>query len=194
VVHNGIGITPLEKVPPKESNPVLVFVGRLVRSKHPEHAIRAFDQIKVDLPDAELWILGEGYLRPRLERIAGDGVKFFGRVQDEEKFDLLKRAHVLLAPSVREGWGISVIEANAMGTPAIGYAVPGLRDSIVHEKTGLLVSPQNPRALAEAVKRILSDDRTVEKFSMNALQWSRGFRWDRSAEEFHGFLESTVNG
>jgi glycosyltransferase involved in cell wall biosynthesis len=194
VVHNGIGITPLEKVPAKESNPVLVFVGRLVRSKHPEHAIRAFEQIRPDLPDAELWILGEGYLRPRLENIAGDGVKFFGRVHDEEKFDLLKRAHVLLAPSVREGWGISVIEANAMGTPAVGYAVPGLKDSIVQEETGLLVTPQNPEALADAAKLILCNDPSTENFSMNALQWSRKFSWDRSAEEFYELVESTFNG
>jgi glycosyltransferase involved in cell wall biosynthesis len=194
IVHNGIGITPLAKVPPKESNPVLVFVGRLVKSKHPEHAITAFEYVKALFPDAELWILGDGYLRAKLERNIGDGVKFFGRVNEEEKFNLLKRAHVLLAPSSREGWGISVIEANAMGTPAVGYAVHGLRDSIVHEKTGLLVAPQNPKALAEAAKLILCDSPTAEKFSMNALQWSRRFNWDRSAEEFYGFLESTLNG
>jgi glycosyltransferase involved in cell wall biosynthesis len=194
VIHNGIGIPPLEKVPPKESNPVLIFVGRLVRSKHPEHAIIAFEQVKAAFPDAELWILGEGYLRPRLESIAGDGVKFFGRVQDQEKFDLLKKAHVLLAPSAREGWGISVIEANAMGTPAVGYAVPGLKDSIVQDETGFLVTPKNPSALAEAAKLILCNDPSTEDFSMNALEWSRKFSWDRSAEEFYGLVESTLNG
>ncbi len=193
IVHNGIGITPLDKVPSKQSNPVLIFVGRLVKSKRPEHAIAAFEYIKALFPDAELWILGDGYLRPKLERNVGDGVKFFGRVNEEEKFELLKRSDVLLAPSAREGWGISVIEANAMGTPAVGYAVPGLRDSIVHEKTGLLVSPKNPKALADAANRILSDNPIAEKFSINALEWSRTFSWDRSAEEFYGFLESTLN-
>jgi glycosyltransferase involved in cell wall biosynthesis len=173
---------------------VLIFVGRLVRSKHPEHAIIAFEQVKAAFPDAELWILGEGYLRPRLESIAGDGVKFFGRVQDQEKFDLLQKAHVLLAPSAREGWGISVIEANAMGTPAVGYAVPGLKDSIVQDETGFLVTPKNPSALAEAAKLILCNDPSTEDFSMNALEWSRKFSWDRSAEEFYGLVESTLNG
>jgi glycosyltransferase involved in cell wall biosynthesis len=121
-------------------------------------------------------------------------VKFFGRVQDREKFDLLKRAHVLLAPSTREGWGISVIEANAMGTPAVGYAVPGLKDSIVQDETGLLVTPQDPSALAEAAKSILCDDPSTENFSVNALEWSRRFSWDRSAEEFYGLIESTAKG
>jgi glycosyltransferase involved in cell wall biosynthesis len=129
-----------------------------------------------------------------LESIAGDGVKFFGRVQDQEKFDFLKRAHVLLAPSTREGWGISVIEANAMGTPAVGYAVPGLKDSIVQDETGLLVTPQDPSALAEAAKSILCDDPSTENFSVNALEWSRRFSWDRSAEEFYGLIESTAKG
>ncbi len=193
VVYNGIGITPLEKPPPKESNPVLIFVGRLVKCKLPDHAIAAFKEVRALLPEAELWILGDGYLKAKLEKNAVNGVRFFGRVDDEEKFDLLKRAHVLLAPFVREGWGISVIEANAVGTPAVGYAVPGLQDSIVHGDTGLLVRPLDPRALAEAAKQILCNPSTAEKFSRNALEWSRRFSWDEAAKEFDGFLESAVN-
>lgn len=193
VVHNGIGMVPLERAGPKEPNPVLIFVGRLVRSKLPDHAIAAFRQVRASHPAAELWILGDGYLRAKLERNVLDGVRFFGRVDDKEKFDLLRRAHVLLAPSVREGWGISVIEANSMGTPAVGYAVPGLRDSIVEEATGLLARPLSPKALAEAIERILRDPSLAEKLSRNALEWSRRFSWDDSAKKFSEFLETSIS-
>ncbi len=191
VVHNGIGVAPLENPPQKAAQPVLIFMGRLVKCKLPDHAIAAFKQVKQALPDAELWILGDGYLRARLEGDLVDGVTFFGRVEDDEKFDLLKKARVLLAPSIREGWAISVTEANAMGTPAIGYAVPGLRDSIIHGVTGLLVQPLNYQALAEAAKHLLSDSSTAEKLSKNALSWSRKFSWNESAREFETLLRST---
>ena len=189
VVHNGVGIAPLEKPGPKEPNPVLIFVGRPVRSKLPDHAVAAFRQVRASHADTELWILGDGYLRDKLERNVLDGVRFFGRVDDEEKFDLLRRAHVLLAPSIREGWGISVVEANAMGTPAVGYDVPGLRDSIVHGRTGLLVKPMSPCALADAAMQILRHPAMADGFSRNALDWSKEFSWDNSARKFQEILE-----
>ncbi len=192
VVHNGIGAAPLNTLSLKESNPVLIFVGRLVRSKLPDHAIIAFKHVRSVLPNAKLWIVGDGYLRAKLEREVGDSIRFFGRVSEKEKFELLKRAHVLLAPSVREGWGISVVEANAMGTPAVGYAVPGLSDSIVDGITGLLVPPQNALALAIAAERILTNSSVAEKFSRNSLEWSKRFSWNESARQFSEFLETSI--
>jgi glycosyltransferase involved in cell wall biosynthesis len=166
----------------------------LVRSKLPDHAIAAFRQVKAVLPSSELWILGDGYLKPRLQRECPNGVTFFGRVSNEEKFDLLRRAHVLLAPSVREGWGISVIEANAMGTPAVGYDVSGLRDSIVHGVTGLLVRPRDPESLADAAQRVLINTPLAERFSNSAIKWSQKFSWAVAAKEFQTLLESTAVG
>jgi glycosyltransferase involved in cell wall biosynthesis len=190
VVYNGTAAAPLDTPGKKEAHPVLVFLGRLVRCKLPNHAIEAFVKVKETFPEAELWILGDGYLRTRLERDAVDGVSFFGRVSDDEKFDLLTRAHLLLAPSVREGWGISVIEANAMGTPAVGYDVPGLRDSILHGRTGILVEPMNTQALADAVTQILRNPMTIRALSRNALARSKTFSWDDSAKKFQSILET----
>jgi glycosyltransferase involved in cell wall biosynthesis len=139
-VHNGISIVPLDESPNKQSTPIIIFLGRLVKCKLPDHAIKAFEHIRSSFREAELWILGDGYLRTKLESKGIDGVRFFGRVSDREKFAALRKAHILLVPSVREGWGVSVIEANAMGTPAVGYDVPGLRDSIVDGVTGFLAN------------------------------------------------------
>jgi glycosyltransferase involved in cell wall biosynthesis len=193
VIHNGISATPLEKPVGKESRPILIFIGRLVRCKRPEDAVAAFKLVRTEFPDAELWILGNGYLKAKLERKAEEGIRFFGRVNEKEKFDLLKKAHVLLAPSVREGWGISVIEANAMGTPAVGYDVPGLRDSIVDGVTGFLADPLSPESLAEATREILSDSVKADTLSRSALEWSKKFSWDGAATEFQRILESTID-
>jgi glycosyltransferase involved in cell wall biosynthesis len=96
-------------------------------------------------------------------------------------------------PSVREGWGVSVIEANAMGTPAIGYAVPGLRDSIVEGVTGALVRPFDYVAMAGAAKLLIGDQGNLEKMSRNCLDWARKFSWDDAATAFHRLLESRIS-
>jgi glycosyltransferase involved in cell wall biosynthesis len=129
-----------------------------------------------------------------LERIAPDGVKFFGHVSEEEKIKLLSKAWVMVNPSIREGWGINVIEANACGTPAIAYDVPGLKDSIINEKTGLLVKENgNVEKLAEAIIRVLENETLRKTLSVNALEYSRSFSWDKAAQEFEKILKKTVN-
>jgi glycosyltransferase involved in cell wall biosynthesis len=138
-------------------------------------------------------MVGDGYLREKLEGYQTEGVRFFGKIGDKEKFDLLSRAHVLLVPSVREGWGISVIEANAMGTPAVGYDVPGLRDSILNGITGTLATPLSPSSLAKAAITLLCDTAKADKFSKSALDWSRKFTWDKAAMDFQHLLERYRN-
>jgi glycosyltransferase involved in cell wall biosynthesis len=181
VVPNGVASVPPGLVPHKEDHPVLMFMGRLVRSKLPEHAMAAFAEVKKSFSNAELWIVGDGYLRNHLQRAEANGVRFFGRVDNKEKFALLSRAHVLLVPSIREGWGISVIEANSVGTPAVGYSVPGLQDSILDGTTGFIVEPLNYVALAKAAMNILGNHSVWASLSDNAIQWSGKFSWDDSS-------------
>ena len=190
IIRNGIGAEPLREPPVKPDRPILIFVGRMVSSKQPDHALKAYLMVKERFPEAELWVLGDGYLRSRLQREGADGVRFFGHVSGEEKFELLRQAHIMLSPSVREGWGVSVIEANAMATPAIGYAVPGLRDSIIDGTTGFLVQPNNPSGLAKAACQVLADADLRRKLSLGALDWARHFNWDSSATEFNSLILS----
>ena len=103
------------------------------------------------MPEAQLWIVGTGPEFERLRAAAPVGVEMLGRVSDAERAELLTRAHVLVATSLREGWGLTVSEAAVCGTPSIGYAVPGLVDSIP-ASGGALVDP-NPDALADALVR-----------------------------------------
>jgi glycosyltransferase involved in cell wall biosynthesis len=194
IVPEGLNFTPLSEIPEKEEHPVIAYAGRLKRAKRPDHAIKAFKIVKEKLPSSELWIIGEGPYRRDLEGMAGDGVKFFGRLPNEERRKLLARAWILVNPSVREGFGLNVLEANALGTPCIAYDVAGLRDSIIDGKTGLLVKEDgNIEKLAEAIMRVLEDEALRRTLSVNALEYSRNFSWDKTAQEFEKILKETVN-
>jgi glycosyltransferase involved in cell wall biosynthesis len=146
------GFDPLaitKPLPPKEPTPTFVFVGRLAWNKRPHDAIEAFSFARKEMPDARLWVIGTGPMEQKLRERATPGVEFLGWVDEKEKRDRIARSHALLVTSVREGWGLVVTEAASVGTPSIGYDVPGLRDSI-SVSGGVLVEP-HPKALADSL-------------------------------------------
>jgi len=193
VVSEGLNFKPLSEVPKKEEQPIVVFVGRLRRAKRPDHAVRAFRIVREKVPDAELWVLGEGSFRKDLERMAGDGVRFFGSVDDADRREWVGRSWVLVNPSVREGWGLNVVEANAFGVPCVAYDVAGLRDSVKNGETGLLAEAGNIEDLAEKVVMVLTDNLLREELSQNALDYSRRSSWDGTAVEFMKVLEQNLD-
>jgi glycosyltransferase involved in cell wall biosynthesis len=184
VVGEGLNFKPLEKLGEKGTFPIIVFAGRLQRAKRPDHAIEAFNIVKSRVPNAELWIIGNGYFSQKLKAISVEGVKFFESASDDERRDLIKKAWVLINPSVREGFGLNVIEANALGVPCVAYDVPGLRDAVINNETGLLVKSDNVEALAEAILQISTSETLRVRMSEKALTYSRGFSWDKVAAEF----------
>src|SRR5829696_9388743 len=188
VVPPGLDVRPLLTVKEKEANPTVVFLGRLTKTKLPHHALQAFSIIKREIPDAKMWVIGNGYLREKLESFKSKDVTFFGYVSNEKKYELLSRAHIILVPAVREGWGLVVTEANAMGTPAIGYDVHGLRDSIRHGETGITITEKSPEVMAQQAISLLRDSKRLSNYSRNALEFSRQFSWDNTAESFKKVL------
>jgi len=194
IVPEGINFKPLEAIPEKEEEPTIIYLGRLKRAKRPGHAVKAFKIVKRKMPKAKLWIVGDGYLRRDLERIVSEDVKFFGYISEKDKIVLLSKAWVMVNPSIREGFGLNIVEANALGTPAIAYDVPGLRDSIINGKTGLLVKENgNVVKFAEEIIRVLEDENLRKTLSLNALEYSKNFSWDRTAYEFEKVLKEAVN-
>ena len=175
---------PIEKDPA----PTLVFLGRLKSTKQPEHAIDIFKRVKMRIPDARLWIIGVGPLEDELKKRAeGPGsVTFWGRVSERDKFAVLRRAHLLLVPSIREGFGINVIEAAASGTPAIGYNVPGLRDSIRNGETGYLVNSAEEGSAR--IVELLNDHDLYERMTLACVRYAKEFDWNKRAEEFWHIL------
>jgi glycosyltransferase involved in cell wall biosynthesis len=182
---------------PKADTPTFLYVGRLAPSKRIEHMLRALAQFRQATGTGALWLVGsgsEGYQRS-LAKLARhlsveDNVRFLGRVSSQDKHRLMAEAHALLMTSVREGWGLVVTEANAFGTPAIVYDVPGLRDSVRHDSTGLVVPPQ-PQNLSQAMIRLSSDPVLYARLAREAQSWSNTFSFDEAARLIGLALEGT---
>lgn len=193
VVPEGLNFRPLDEVPEKEAHPVVVYVGRLKRAKRPDHAIRAFKIVKEKVPYAELWILGDGPFKEDLANMADEGVRFFEGLGDVERRELLRRSWVLVNPSVREGWGLNVVEANALGVPVVAYDVAGLRDSVKNGETGLLAVNDSVDDLASKIVAVLQDEGFRLRLSGSALEYANGFDWDDTTREFMRILERTTD-
>ena len=172
----------------KETDPTVVFLGRLVAMKRPEDALHAFAILQSSYPEARMWVIGDGPLSSRLRGDAPPAVSFLGRIESEELLERLARAHVLVATSVREGWGLNVSEAAACGTPSIGYDVPGLRDSVA-ASGGALVEPE-PRALATALVDFFGGQLHLEP-TISTVSWPEvAVRVERRLVEVAGRLPS----
>jgi glycosyltransferase involved in cell wall biosynthesis len=196
VVPIAVSTPALAELSPSEPHGELVAVGRLVPSKRFDHAIRALLELRGSHSAARLTIIGDGPERTNLEHLAerlglGEAVRFTGRVTEEMKVSLLEQADVLVACAVREGWGLTTTEAARLGTPAVAYDVPGLRDSIVDRGTGLLTK-RSPFALAEGVSRLLDDPPYYQSLRTAAWERWRGVSWNRTAVSFERALLSTV--
>lgn len=190
VIPMGINVKPLDELKNKSKVPALVFIGRLKKHKLPDHAIKAFEIIRNQIPSAEMWIIGDGYMLDELKKMNVTNVTFFGHISDEKKYDLLSKAHLVLVPSMREGWGLVVTESNAMGTPVVAYNVNGLRDSVVEGKNGIFAKKNNANSLAESGLEVLQDPQMLRNLSANALEYSREFSWDKTASYFEQLIQS----
>lgn len=169
----------------KEPVPTFIYVGRLAPSKRVDDIIAAFAAYERVAGTAKLWLVGEGPDQTRLQRqvsrlgITAD-VEFLGRIPREEKHCRMARAHLLLMASAREGWGLVVTEANACGTPAVVYDVPGLRDSVRHGVSGLVVQPR-PEALTDGMLTMTRNRDLYNGLATEARSWSRQLNFDATA-------------
>lgn len=182
VIPEGSSPQPIPDVP-KEREPTVVFLGRFVAMKRPQETIDAFELLRGRFPSAQLWMIGDGPLLEELRVRAPGGVTFLGRLQHKELVDRLARAHVLVATSVREGWGLNVSDAAACGTPSIAYAVPGLVDS-VQASGGACVDP-TPHALGQTLVDFFSDRIRLEP-RVSTVPWTE------VADAFERRLERVV--
>ena len=172
----------------KTERPSILYVGRLRRYKGVDVLLEAFAGIKDQLPGVTLTILGDGPHRGALERRArelalGDAVTFTGFVPSAEKVRRLQSAWVSALPSPKEGWGLTVVESNACGTPVVASRSPGLVDSVMDGESGLLVSHGDARALAEALLAMCTDTNLRLRLGKGGLEWAARFTWDRCADE-----------
>ncbi len=170
----------------RSPHPLVVSVGRLVPVKRPDRLIAALIAAKASVPDLEAVLVGEGYEREALEaQIAAAGAQSWlrlpGRVSDAELVELYRKAWVLTSASAREGWGMTLTEAAACGTPAVVTDIAGHRDSADPGVSGLLVP--EPADLTPALVRVLTDPVERARLAAGALSHASQFTWEVTARE-----------
>jgi len=190
ILYNGIR-QPEIAASPVSGRPCRVsYFGRLERYKRVDLLLRALATLAPRFPALEIVIIGRGSRRDDLERLTAQlglsaRTRFTGFASDSLRDALLADSRVCVCPSVKEGWGITVVEANALGVPVVATDVPGLRDAVLHEETGVLVAEAAPDVLvarlAEAIGGLLADEARLARLAAGALAWSRRFDWDTSA-------------
>ncbi|MEK9501198.1 glycosyltransferase family 4 protein [Gaopeijia maritima] len=199
VIPNGVDTTVYRPDPgvPRFEQPTLLYLGRLKRYKGVEFGIRAVRRLRDRGLAVRFLIGGRGDDRSRLESIAAaegvaDAVEFLGFVSDERKVELYRRAWVHLLTSPKEGWGITVIEAAACGTPSVASDAPGLRESVRHDDTGLLVPHAEVGALTDTLERVMGDADLRARLGAAATEFAAGFSWDAAASRTERILARAV--
>ncbi|MCK5126509.1 MAG: glycosyltransferase family 4 protein [candidate division Zixibacteria bacterium] len=173
----------------KYDYPSILYLGRIKKYKSVQHLIEAFKIVKSDLPDAKLAIVGAGDYIDELKKLVvdlklSDDIEFPGFVSKEKKVEYLCRSHVMAYPSLKEGWGLTNIEANSCGTTVVAARTPGLRDSVKHEYSGLLYEYGEIEKMADLLKKLLTDDEKRTKLEQGGLEWAKQFNWDLAADKF----------
>ena len=168
----------------RSPTPLVVAVGRLVPVKRFDALLRSLAKVKADQPELQAVLIGEGNERPALEALreelgATDWVSMPGRVDDQELVAWYRRAWVVASSSQREGWGMTLTEAAACGTPAVATAIAGHADAVLEGESGLLV--EDPAELSVALWRVLGDEVLRSRLSKGALARARWFTWDVTA-------------
>ena len=175
----------------------IAYLGRLEPYKNVDVALGALARVARKVEGVSLVIIGTGSDRKRLEGIAArlgvaERTHFAGFVEANERDRILADSRVCVCPSSKEGWGLTVIESNALGTPNVASDAAGLRDSVRHGETGFLVREGDEAGFAARIEELLLDDTLALRMSRAATQWAQGFRWDEAADRMEGALDAAV--
>ncbi|HEX6235749.1 MAG TPA: glycosyltransferase family 4 protein [Acidimicrobiales bacterium] len=181
----------------RSEQPLAVAVGRLAPVKRYDALIRAAARARAEVPGLRLHIVGEGYERPDLEAViasldAGDWVTLRGRISDDELVDLYRRAWIITSASAREGWGMTLTEAAACGTPAVATRIAGHEDAVADGVTGVLVDGGEAE-LAAAMARVLGDAAERARLGAGALERARTFTWRATATDLMRVIADEVS-
>jgi glycosyltransferase involved in cell wall biosynthesis len=200
IISEGIEIEPISdlSIVKKYDRPTMLSLGAMRGMKRNMEIVEAFEIAKEIIPNLQLKVAGDAsnsYGQQVLKRIKNSrfvaDIEYLGRVSRDQKIELMRRAHVIVSAALKEGWGLTITEANSQGTPAVVYDADGLRDSVVHTKTGLVTAP-TPAALAGGITTLLSDPQLYETLQQNAWQWSKQITFDQSYKDFKQIMETTL--
>ncbi|MFT5441998.1 MAG: glycosyltransferase involved in cell wall biosynthesis [Myxococcota bacterium] len=194
VSHCGIEPTEVEVNVDTPRSMRVAYVGRLETYKNVDIMLRACAELTGRFPELEIVVIGRGVARDSLESLArelgiADRTRFTGFVSNLERDELLAATRVCVCPSEKEGWGLTIIESNALGTPVVATDADGLRDSVRDGETGFLVKSRDVVSFRARISELLEDDDLAIQMSKRALAWSKTFDWDTSANEMASAIE-----
>ena len=174
-------------------------MSRLAPNKRIDHAIRTVAVLKASGISAGLTVVGTGEVESALRKTVEEcrlesDVVFLGALPEAKKDELLKESHLLLHTSQREGWGLNVIEANAMGTPAAVYPVAGLRESTLDNETGVVAKGETPELLAARVEELIARPEFYQKLRVAAWERAKAFHWSKILPIAADWLEEMARG
>lgn len=173
----------------KSHEPLFVAVGRLVPHKRYDLLLRLWEKVR-PLTGGRLVIVGEGPEGDRLRSLAGPGASLPGRVTEEEKRRLLDSSWLMLHPALVEGWGLVVMEAAAHQTPTVGFDVPGVRDSVVGGRSGVLARSEDDFARAWVQLGTHRGER--EALGAYARERARELSWPATVNRFLAVADEAV--
>ncbi len=194
IIHNGIDV--LNNISNFNKKRALIYLGALSQDKGIQVALEVFRKLEKVVPEYQYWVVGKGefnLLTNLKKKVKSWGlskkIKFFGFVDEKTKFKLLKQAYLLINPSIREGWGLVVMEAASAGTPTVGFNSPGLRDSIQDGKTGILTKTNTSESIYQETINLIKNESLYEVMSHKATLWSKKFSWADSIEKSEQLIE-----
>ncbi len=169
----------------KARAPLVIAVGRLVPVKRYDLLLRAVAEARTAVPNLSLTIVGEGYERPRLDEVVRDldaerWVTFAGRLSPDALVRLYRSAWVVASASAREGWGLSLTEGAACGTPSVATRIAGHADAVADGRSGLLVDG-TPAALGAGIAKVVTDDALRARLGAGAVEHASRFSWEATA-------------
>ncbi len=196
VIYNGTAEAP-PTTGVRDATPRICVLGRLVPHKRVEHVLDATAHLRTRWPKLRIAVIGDGWWRDELHSRArtvgvADAVEFLGHVDEQRKHEELARAWLLAAPSIKEGWGLVVVEAATHGVPTIGYRqAGGLAESVIDGETGILAD--NYAGFVAAIDALLADHERRAEMGRAAARYAAKFRWTTAVAAWDHLLTEVVN-
>jgi len=179
----------------KNTHPTILYLGRLKKYKGVQFLLESLREVIKAIPDVELKIVGNGNYETELKEMVlnyslQSNVRFLGYLSENEKYKTIQSSWFLAIASLNEGWCVPVIEAGALGVPSIAFANGGLNDSIIDNKTGLLVESENIMELTKKIIGLLQNEGQRIRLGENAKKFSSQFLWEKQLKKFYKIIAS----
>lgn len=209
IIPEGLDFEPWDKTlfKDKKEEESFIYVGRFAEYKGIDDALKAFAMVKKEKPDCKFWIVGKpnnSYIKKKLDPICRENllrvsykdddadVIYKGFVTEDEKLDLMSRSTLLIFPSIREGWGLTISEAGAVGTPSLVYDAPGTRDAIENGNSGYMCRIGDINGLKELMSEALTCSKEYYTIRDRAYEFSKSLHWDSTGKSFTDFCNQRL--